>query len=201
MQVNRATSLICWFKARLPEHLKFHRTPVKRSKSLFSFFISALSNYVPIIDISISYSCPFGYLHSVSTLLRIYYTFFFRFIKSSAAVAYPLKRFWRAVCSEMLLCTPPLLSPSCQLWPVCPSPLTYLINKVFFPAELLLTLSATNNKSTVKFTSITFLPHSDIWSEKQPNLLTVSACLYAFSCCHIIGWLNILIKKLVYNST
>ena len=30
---------------------------------------------------------------------------------------------------------------------------------------------------------ITFLPHSDIWSEKQLNLSTTSACFRAFSCC------------------
>ena len=49
------------------------------------------------------------------------------------------------------------------------------------------TLSGTNNHSTVKVTWITFLPHSDIWSEKQLNLLTMSTCFYAFSCCHMIG--------------
>ena len=53
------------------------------------------------------------------------------------------------------------------------------------------TLSGTNNHSTVKVTLITFLPISVIWSEKQLNLLTMSACFYAFSCCHMIGWLNI----------
>ena len=54
------------------------------------------------------------------------------------------------------------------------------------------TLSGTNNHSTVKVTKITFLSHSDIWSEKQLYLLTMSACCYAFSWCHMIGWLNTL---------
>ena len=67
--------------------------------------------------------------------------------------------------------------------------------------DTLTTLSGTNNHSTVKVTLVTFLPHSDIWSEKQLNLLTTSACFYAFSCCHMIGWLNICINKLVYRST
>ena len=42
-----------------------------------------------------------------------------------------------------------------------------------------------------------FGPRSDFWSEKQLNLLTTSACLYAFSCCHMIIGLNICINKLV----
>ena len=87
-----------------------------------------------------------------------------------------------------------------------PSPLTSLINKAFLRTKLLLsgcfilhhylqtletvvcenprrsavtqtTLSGTNNH-----TSITFIPHSEIWSEKQLNLLTMSACFYAFNC-------------------
>ena len=37
-----------------------------------------------------------------------------------------------------------------------------------------------------------------IWSEKQLNLLNTSAYFYAFSCCHMIGWLNC-INKLVYT--
>ena len=63
------------------------------------------------------------------------------------------------------------------------------------------TLSGNNNHSMVKVTEIKFLPHSHIWSEQQLNLLTTSACFYAFSCWHMIAWLNICIKKLVYRST
>ena len=63
------------------------------------------------------------------------------------------------------------------------------------------TLSGTNNHSTVKVTQITFLSHSVIWSEQQLNLLTISACCDTFSCCHMIGWLNISITKLVHRST
>ena len=48
-------------------------------------------------------------------------------------------------------------------------------------------LSVTNNHYMVKVAEITFLPHSEIWSEKQQNLFTMSVCFYAFSCCHIIG--------------
>ena len=61
------------------------------------------------------------------------------------------------------------------------------------------TLSGTNIHSTVKVTGITLLPHFDIWSEQQLNLFTTSAYFYAFSCCHMIGWLNIWINKLVYQ--
>ena len=53
------------------------------------------------------------------------------------------------------------------------------------------TLSGANNNSTVKVTENTFLPHSDNWSEKQLNLLTLSVCFYALSSCHMIGWFNI----------
>ena len=59
------------------------------------------------------------------------------------------------------------------------------------------TLSGANNHSTVKVTSITCIPYSDIWSEKQLNLLTMSAGFYAFSFCHI-GSLNVCINKLAY---
>ena len=43
-----------------------------------------------------------------------------------------------------------------------------------------------------------FLP---IWPKKQLNLLTTSACFYVFSCCHMTGYFNICINKLVYRST
>ena len=58
----------------------------------------------------------------------------------------------------------------------------------------------TNNHSMVKVTSITCIPHSDIWSEKRLNLLTTSARIYAFSCCHTIGGLTICIQKPVLPS-
>ena len=99
-----------------------------------------------------------------------------------------------------------------------PSPLTSLIIKVFLPAELLLTgcflfftkknipFSVYSREMRVKIRGdqqflrysnrhvwhqqITFLPHSDIWSEKQLNLLTKSVCFYAFSCCHMSTYLH-----------
>ena len=106
-----------------------------------------------------------------------------------------------------------------------PSPLTSLIKNAVLPAERLLTgcvsffppLSANSRDSwksqisgfqnthttqsgthkhfTVKVNCITFIFLSDIWYEKQLNLLTMSAHLCVFSCCHINGWLNISIYK------
>ena len=60
------------------------------------------------------------------------------------------------------------------------------------------TPSGTSNLSTANATKIIFLPHSGIWSQKHLNLLTMSACFYAFSCCHIFAWLNICTNKLMY---
>ena len=71
-----------------------------------------------------AYTC-FWILHSVSILLGIYWTFF-RGIKSSAAVAYPLRGLTHCVprCSSAYHCCNAwlfaLLSHSCQLQPVWP---------------------------------------------------------------------------------
>lgn len=36
-----------------------------------------------------------------------------------------------------------------------------------------------------------FLPHSDAQSELQQIILSMSSCLTALSCCHVIDWLDI----------
>ena len=46
------------------------------------------------------------------------------------------------------------------------------------------TPSGANYPSVVKVTSITFPPHSDVWSEQQLNLLTM-LLFFALSCSHI----------------
>ena len=68
-----------------------------------------------------------------------------------------------------------------------------------FQRVKLCTPSGTNDHSTVKVTNITFLPHSNVWSEQQLNLYAMSACLYALTCHHMIGKLNICINELVYR--
>ncbi|MDW1568536.1 hypothetical protein R7D93_25430 [Vibrio sp. YT-15] len=47
--------------------------------------------------------------------------------------------------------------------------------------------SGTNNHATFKVTSITFLHHSDAPFELQQLVFTMSTCLNALSCCHVIG--------------
>ena len=46
-----------------------------------------------------------------------------------------------------------------------------------------------------------FFPLLKFWIEKQVNLLITSACVYAISCCHVIGRLNICTNKLVCRCT
>ena len=119
------------------------------------------------------------------------------------------------------------LSPSCQLWLVWPLSLTTRfcpqhcgsLDVYCFSHHSLQTLetlvwkaqeirsfcdtestrSGTNNHSTVKVTLITFHLHSHNWSEKPPNVYTMTTFFNAFSY-HMIGWLNISLK-LVHRST
>lgn len=44
-----------------------------------------------------------------------------------------------------------------------------------------------NNRATFKVTEIPFLSHSDTQFELQQIFLTLSTCLNALSCCHVIG--------------
>ena len=176
-----------------------------------------------------------GWYTLIEHFSRYLFTLFFR-LKSSAAVAYPLKRFDTLCvqrCSSAYHCCNVWLfaflsastSLALLLWPLsltahfCPQnccsldafwfshhslqTLETIVHenpKRFAVSEILTTLSGTNNHSMVKVTYIICISHSDIWSEKQLNLLTTSACFYAFSCCHVIGWLNTCINKLVYRS-
>ena len=112
--------------------------------------------------------------------------------RPSAAVAYPLRGLMRCVFREAILHTTVVMrgylrychlpvsvdqsGPSLLFWPLwltrrfCRRTAAHWMCLVFWMCifrDTQTTLSGTNNHSMLKVTLITFLPHSDIWSENS----------------------------------
>lgn len=53
----------------------------------------------------------------------------------------------------------------------------------------------TNNNATFNITSLPLFLHSEDHFELRQVILTMSTCLNELICCHVIGWLNILLTR------
>lgn len=95
------------------------------------------------------------------------------------------------MCSEILFCI------LCDEWLFgLLSPCQLRLEPVWTVDQQFLTgLSGTNNHFTLKVLQMAFLPHSEARFELQQVICTMSTCLNALSCLHVIGWLNIGVNK------
>ena len=130
---------------------------------------------------------------------------------SPAAVVYPLRDLMRCVFRDALLHTTVVMCGylCCRHPPVSfdqagPSPRTSLINKAFLPTELLdVCCFFCNILCKLQRPLCAKIPGAQqfLRYSNHPVLhrqSATSACLYASSSRHMIGWLNICVNKLVY---